>query len=330
MPLPPGITNPRTLKVGWIVEDAQRRIWFNLLDRPGESYVVSNGQLTVIRGLAPDQRVFHQDQRGALWTNNSNGQAFVWKDGISTLLPELRLMFLPTAVEDREGTLWIGTNSHGLVRSRLQVLDMHRHPEGVEANFIYPVLQDRAGDVWVSSGFRGLTRLREGRFETLTIDGRPQTSEISSLFEDSDGTLWVGLFRNGVARVIEGRLRTETDLSAQINGRVDVIHRDRGGTLWFGGNTGLHQWRDGRLTRFTSKEGLAFDHVKAIYEDASGALWFGGYGGVSRWQGGTFQSLTRADGLSSERVITLHGRRAWRDLDRHLRWRSQSPASAAG
>ena len=268
MPLPPGITDPRTLKVGSIVEDAQRRIWFNLLDRPGESYVVSNGQLTVIRALAPDQRVFHQDQRGALWTNNSNGQAFVWKDGISTLLPELRLMFLPTAVEDREGTLWIGTNSHGLVRSRLQVLDMHRHPESVEANFIYPVLQDRAGDVWVSSGLRGLTRLREGRFETLTIDGRPQTSEISSLFEDSDGTLWVGLFRNGVARVIEGRLRTETDLSAQINGRVDVIHRDRGGTLWFGGNTGLHQWRDGRLTRFTSKEGLAFDHVKAIYEDA--------------------------------------------------------------
>ena len=77
--------------------------------------------------------------------------------------------------------------------------------------------------------------------------------------------------------------------------------------MWFGGNTGLHRWRDGRLTRYTSKEGLAFDHVKAIYEDARGGLWIGGYGGVSQWKDGTFRSLSRADGLSSERVITLQG-----------------------
>jgi signal transduction histidine kinase/ligand-binding sensor domain-containing protein len=307
LPLPPGITDPRALKVGWIVEDVQRRIWFNLLDRPGESYRLSEGQLTVRRGLAPDQRVFYEDQRGALWTNNGAGEAFLWKDGVSTLLPGLRLTFLAIALEDREGTVWIGTQSRGIVRGRLQMLAMHRHPGGAEANFIYPILEARAGGVWVSSGFRGLSRLRNGRFETFTIDARPQTSEISSLFEDSDGTLWVGLFRKGVARVVDGRLRTEPELSAQINGRVDVIHRDRTGTLWFGGDSGLHEWRDGRLTRFTSKQGLAFDHVKTIYEDATGTLWFGGYGGVSRWQNGAFHSLTRADGLSSERVITLQG-----------------------
>ena len=307
LPLPPGITNPRALKVGWIVEDGRRRIWFNLLDRPGESYGVINGQLTVFRGLPPDQRVFYQDQRGLFWTNNSVGDAFLWKDGVSAALTGLRLKFLPAAIEDREGTLWIGTQSHGLVRGRLQVLEMQRHPGGAEANFIYPILQDRAGDVWVSSGFRGLTRLRAGRYETLSIDGRSQTSEISSLFEDPDGTLWVGLFRGGVARVVDGQLRTDRDLSAQIKGRVDVIHRDRAGTLWFGGNSGLHRWRDGRLTRFTSKDGLAFDHVKAISEDVGGALWFGGYGGVSQWKDGAFHSLTRADGLSSDRVITLQG-----------------------
>ena len=88
---------------------------------------------------------------------------------------------------------------------------------------------------------------------------------------------------------------------------MDVIYRDRGGTLWFGGNTGLYRWRDGRLTRFTSKDGLAFDHVKAIYQDASGALWIGGYGGVSQWKDGAFHSLTCANGLSSDRVITLQG-----------------------
>ena len=46
----PGITNPRALKMGWMVEDAGRRIWFNLLDRPGESYSVS------VRGIAAVRR----------------------------------------------------------------------------------------------------------------------------------------------------------------------------------------------------------------------------------------------------------------------------------
>ena len=95
LPLPAGITNPRALNVGWMKEDAQRRIWFNLLDRPGESYCVSDGRLTVFRGLASDQRVFYQDQRQVLWTNNSAGEAFLWKDGVSTIVPELRLMFSP-------------------------------------------------------------------------------------------------------------------------------------------------------------------------------------------------------------------------------------------
>ena len=307
LPLPPGITNPHDLRIGWMVEDSARRIWFNLLDRPGESYCVHDGRLTVFRGLVPDQRVFHQDERGVLWTNNGAGQAFLWKDGVSTEVPELRVTFQATALEDREGTLWIGTISHGLVRARLQALEMERHPGGAEANFIYPVLQDRAGDVWIGSGFQGLTRLRNGRYETLTIDGRPQASEISSLFEDRDGTLWVGLYRNGLARVVDGRLQSEPGLSAQIKGRVDVIHRARDGTLWFGGTTGLYRWRDGQVTRFTSNEGLPFTHVKATSEDAGGVLWFGGYGGIARWQDGAFHPLTVADGLSSDRVITLQG-----------------------
>ena len=307
LPLPAGITNPRDLKIGWMVEDDERRIWFNLLDRPGESYRIDDGSLTVFRGLAADQRVFHQDDRGVLWANNGAGQTFLWKDGVSTEVPGLRVTFSATAIKDREGTLWIGTVSHGLVRARLRILEMERHPGGAEANFIYPVLQDRSGDVWIGSGFQGLTRLRDGRYETLAIDGRPQASEISSLFEDGDGSLWVGLYRNGLARVVDGRLRSEPRLSEQIQGRVDVIHRDRDGTLWFGGNSGLHRLRDGQVTRFTAKEGLAFTHVKAVYEDAAGVLWFGGYGGISRWQGGTFDSLTAADGLSSDRVITLQG-----------------------
>src|SRR5262249_54723221 len=159
------------------------------------------------------------------------------------------VLFYFHVFEDREGTFWIGTYDQGLARVTEQIITIHRHPDGPEANFIYPILQDRKGDVWVSSGFRGLTRLRAGlqeggqassrasRFESYLIDGRRQTSELSSIFEDVDGSFWIGTFRYGLARFDGKQLRQHADLSAQIKGNVDVIHRDRAGNLWFGGTT---------------------------------------------------------------------------------------------
>jgi len=311
IPLPPGLTDPMKLKIEWVHEDSQRRLWFNLPDRPGESYCVSGGRLTIFRGFPRGFRAFYQDRLGRLWLNNSAGQAMLWKDGRLTPLPGLRVLFNFHVVEDREGTFWIGTYDQGVARGRELVITVYRHPGGAEANFIYPIWQDRKGDIWVSSGFHGLTRLRadsqNSRFEDFPIDGRRQTSELSSMFEDVDGSLWLGTFRYGLARFDGRQLRQLPDLSAQIKGRVDVIHRDRAGNLWLGGQTGLYRLRDGMVTRFSPQDGLACDHVRALYEDGAGVLWIGGRGGVSQFKDGKFTSLTTADGLSSDRIITFHG-----------------------
>src|SRR5215510_13304370 len=299
------------LKIEWVHEDSKRRLWFNLPDRPGEAYCVSEGRLTVFRGIPRGYRAFYQDRLGRIWINNTAVHAELWQDGRHTPLPGLSVLFNFHVVEDREGTFWIGTYDQGVARGREQVITVHRHPGGAEANFIYPIWQDRKGDIWVSSGFHGLTRLRADsqnrRFEDFLIDGRRQTSELSSMFEDVDGSLWLGTFRYGLARLDGKQLRQLPELSAQIKGRVDVIHRDRAGDLWFGGQTGLYRLRDGRVTRFGPQDGLACDHVRALYEDSAGALWIGGRGGVSQFKDGKFTSLTTSDGLSSDRVITFHG-----------------------
>ena len=306
MPLPPHLTDPAKLQVKWLFEDSRRRLWFNVVDRPGEYYCVSDGRLTVFSGIPRDHRVCYQDRQGNLWMSDPDGNVKLWRDGQITILPGLRALWAFRILEDREGILWIGTYDQGLNRRRGQVITVYRHPGGADANFIYTLLQDRAGDVWVSSGFRGLTRLRNGRFEEITLEGRPQTSELSSIYEDTDGSLWVGAYTAGILRFTGGELRREQSLSSQIEGRIDAIHRDRAGVLWLGGRTGLYRWRDGRLTHYTSKDGMAGNHVKVIYEDQAGTLWIGGYGGLSQFRDGKFTSLTEPDDLLLSRVITLY------------------------
>ena len=306
LPLPPHSADAETLKIEWVHEDSKRQLWFNIRDRLTESYCLTDKGISVYK-VPSGNRVFYRDNDSRLWMNNSGGEVSLSSDGAVTRIPDLRALFYMIAFEDRERSLWIGTYDRGLVRMRQQVVKVYRSEGAAETNFVYPILERRNGEIWFSSGVRGLTRLQRGRFEHFLIDGRMQTSELSSLFEDNDGSLLVGLFSGGLARFSRGQLRYERELSSQVKGRTDVIHRDRTGDLWFGAQTGLYRMRDGQLTRFDQRDGLAAEHIKAMWEGSDGSLWIGGYGGLTRYKDGRFTALTPKDGLSSDRVITLYG-----------------------
>jgi signal transduction histidine kinase len=93
-------------------------------------------------------------------------------------------------------------------------------------------------------------------------------------------------------------------LSEQIKGRVHVIRGDRAGNLWFGmeSGAGLYRLRDGALTHYTTRDGLAGDSVGAIHQDRGGRLWVGTDRGLSRFTGAEFETPIEAEGLSSASI----------------------------
>ena len=70
------------------------------------------------------------------------------------------------------------------------------------------------------------------------------------------------------------------------------LYEDRAGSLWIGTfSGGISQFKDGRFTTWTTKEGLANNHVLSFYEDRWGSLWIGTHGGgLSRFKDGKFTS----------------------------------------
>ena len=62
-----------------------------------------------------------------------------------------------------------------------------------------------------------------------------------------------------------------------------AFHEDADGYLWVGTyDGGLYRLANGRLTRFTRKEGLHDNGVFQILEDANGFFWMGSNRGISR------------------------------------------------
>jgi len=205
---------------------------------------------------------------------------------------------------DREGSLWVGTESGGLNVLRDKKFSTLTTKQGLASDVVKVIYQDRDGSLWVGTN-EGLTVLKGGTTKTLTTKDGLSSNVILSLYGDNNGTLWVGT-PDGLNEYKQGNFRTITVAEGLSSDFVRSIYVDRNNSVWIGTRNGLNQLKDGVFTTFTTKEGLANDFVGAVYEDSTGALWVGTRGGLSQYKSGNFTSYTSTQGLSSDVVTSLH------------------------
>ncbi|MGH9841356.1 MAG: sensor histidine kinase [Blastocatellia bacterium] len=312
LPLPARITDPAKLRIDSTFEDAERRFWYDLADREDEYYCVVDGRLSVYPAIPNTRDIQHacyQDRKGRLWVGSQKGIVRLWKDRQATPLDGFATPYIFKVLEDREGTLWIASLSEGLYRFREQPITVYRFPGGPQFNFIHQVWQDRSGRYWIGSG--GFAEFKDGQFKTFHRAGRSRApwswgNIIGALYEDLDGALWLATW-DGIVRFKDGQIIEEKSLSAQIKGHVNSVRRDRAGDLWFGSVQGLyrvHQDKgEDKVTRYTTREGLASDSINVVFEDRAGTLLIGTTGGLSRFTGERFLPV---EGLASSHITTLY------------------------
>jgi len=114
---------------------------------------------------------------------------------------ELPKLFPLGLVEDREGSMWMGSLAHGLVHLARGRVETFTQWDGLPANYSVPVYLDRAGALWIVGEGR-LTRRWEGEFQNLTVkDGLPQ-DVLLDLIEDDLGNFWLS-GKRGIHRLAQ-------------------------------------------------------------------------------------------------------------------------------
>ena len=301
-PLPFPLKDPSKLHISSSIEDSKHRFWYKLPETPNVYYCVDGGVLTKYDHIDAEDFVTYKDRLGNLWATNPSGHSRLWKDGHSTALPGFSTPFMYRVLEDREGTLWIGTAKEGLYRADPQAITMFQHPNGSQWNVVEPVLQDRTGSIWFGSRL-GLFRLNNGKYQNFYRAGKPSRrmaweNIVSAIYEDGDGTIWTGTW-DGLSKLKGSHLIAEPSSTA-IQGRVNAILRDRAGDLWVGGEKGLNRIHDGHCTQLGRADGLTSDspYVQTIFEDRRGTLWIGTASGLARSAGGRFSMLPGAADLN--------------------------------
>lgn len=289
-----------------IAEEKNGRLWFGT---PDGLFALTGEGSTAQPLTLPDGRVsaLRVDRAGTLWIGTAGGvvrmrngttETFTTANGLSSNL-------VLSVFEDREGSVWVGTEAGGLNLLKSKKFNTLTTKDGLPSDLVKAIYQDPQGGIWIGSNGGGLTLLKNGKLTTWTTRDGLSSDVVLSLAGDTAANIWIGT-PDGLNRFKDGKFETFTFAEGLSNDLVRSVFVDQSGLLWVGTRDGLNSFRDNQFTTYTTQHGLANNFIGALFEDSKRNLWVGTLGGLTKIKDGAFQTFTTKDGLSSNTVISLY------------------------
>jgi signal transduction histidine kinase/ligand-binding sensor domain-containing protein len=169
---------------------------------------------------------------------------------------------------------------------------------------------DSNGTLWVGllaqGPGKGLGRLENGVFRSFAAPGFDGSKlAVFALTPDRDGGLWVGTLGNGLFRirgdVVEHHGRAE-GLSSDF---INDLFVDREGILWVATTNGIDNFREPRVTTFSSSEGLGKEQAVGVLASRDGGVWVANAGSLGRIKNGAVTSIRSGQGLPGDQVTYM-------------------------
>jgi signal transduction histidine kinase len=195
---------------------------------------------------------------------------------------------------------------------------------GLPDQSIRRITIDKEGSIWLGSYYAGLIRLRRGVFTTYAAREGLPFDVLYAVLQARDSSYWLGGF-GGLQHIIpeRGKPARIENFSAQTNanqkeGRVNAAHRNLhndfvrclfespDGAIWVATFGGLHRIYKGKITVWTTKEGLPDNQIRSVYVARDGAVWIGMTRGLSRFINGKFTTFAESQGLRQANCVCIY------------------------
>jgi ligand-binding sensor domain-containing protein/signal transduction histidine kinase len=280
-------------QVSAILEDSEHNLWFgtgNGLMR--RSLTAVSTVKTEARPNDDNIRTVYRDRRGTIWATATSGRIYEMRNGAlapARLPAAAQSAPARTVFEDSAGRFWIGTDGLGLICiDRGKVLRYASSNGGPSNGFTTAFSEDQQGAIWIGTE-GGLARfngtLPLARFHPLKAEFGPgfrglPYATIRALLVDRTGDLWIGT-DGGLSRFHAGAFAYDPIIDQLRNRKIWAIHEDPEGGIWLGARgDGLYRIKAGKLTRFTTANGLPSNYIYQILGRGRGDLWLASPSGV--------------------------------------------------
>lgn len=250
---------------------------------------IDRDKLTPINELSGDSILsLLEDREGSLWAgSNSTGLHLLSPRNIHTV-SAFSNRGITTVAESTDGDLWAGTPDEGLLHLYKNKLQSLTSIHGLNSDFVLSLAATSGGKLLVGSP-DGLNSVAEGRVVSSLRSGEGLPDDfIRSILPDRDGSIWIGT-RRGLVHWERGKIAVLDHSNGLPSDLVGCLLRTRNGDLWIGTLHGVSRLRSGQLSNFTPDEAIT-----SLVEDRQGRLWLGGTSGLYLWDGTALRRVAAA------------------------------------
>ncbi|HZY72152.1 MAG TPA: two-component regulator propeller domain-containing protein, partial [Edaphobacter sp.] len=219
--------------------------------------------------------------------------------------PALGTSSILSTFEDREGNLWIGTETSGLDILRQQ--SFHAIP-ALSDHIVTAIAQASDGAMWIGTNGDGLDRWQSGSLRHFSTGSGLLSEVILSLVPGVDGSIWVGT-PDGLNHIEGSKITAYTSADGLPDDLIRSLLVDSDGSLWIGTRRGLAHWQNNHFATYTQDNGLKSNLIGVLLQPrASGSshdLWIGTLNGLSRLHNGKITTYTTQNSLSGDVITAL-------------------------
>ena len=193
--------------------------------------------------------------------------------------------------EDRNGTIWLGTQMGGLSKYDGKTFTFYSAKEGFTSNNINTIIEDNAGFIWIGCN-DGVYKFDGKTFFKYTEKEGLCNNSVFHILEDKSNFIWFGTSRGLCKYDRESETFTNyTQREGFSNNAIQSIFEDKNSELWFGTyNDGLFKLSGKSFTHYTKQNGLIGDVVYSICQDNNGNYWLGTEKGLCMYDNNSFYS----------------------------------------
>jgi signal transduction histidine kinase/ligand-binding sensor domain-containing protein len=190
-------------------------------------------------------------------------------------------------LRDRDGGVWAGTSTRGVVHVHNGINDVFSQADGLSGDDISAIVEDREGTIWVATS-GGLDRFRESAVVQYSGNEGLSNDRVTSVLASRDGSVWLGtlgglnrwtrgevtVYRERHASVAASRpiARNVREITgAGVTGGIQSLFEDSQGRVWLSTlRTGVGYLENDRLVTVGALPGGV---TRAIVEDSRKDLW---------------------------------------------------------
>ena len=233
-------------------------------------------------------------------TESAPGESFTTRQGLSSDAVWKVLI-------DREGSIWVGTNS-GLDRLRRTALSTVALPPAQEHDF--SILAGDQGSIWTGNRSLPLTHVAaDGRITSF-----PKTRGTICLRLDRNGTIWSAGGGDALLWRSSGSGFVPMHYPEEEVGPVISLAVDRNNDLWISTATGgAYHFTQGTWNKQNEALGKKPGILGTMAGDEAGNVWFGFSNYLVQWDGSNYHRFSFPNGTRgvSETTMSVRGDHVW-------------------